>query len=200
MPKHRGLPPRRTGQADFPTSGSPESGSSEACADSGRRPALQVQQPETFELPVVTDPFRRSEGPLTAATEMLRKSLTKVRVDRTESLPRIAEVEVVLPASQVPVDLLYQLRDRLEALPMIGHRVQLGPLPFQGLGRRTHVQIPPPSPLQVVVVAERVSRPAELHRQPLVEPSVRLSPHSAPIRQTCRSSRVASERRDPRAP
>src|SRR5258707_11876413 len=33
----------------------------------------------------------------------------------------------------------------------------------------------------------RVSRPAELHHRPLAEPSVRLSPHSAPIRQTCRS-------------
>jgi len=30
----------------------------------------------------------------------------------------------------------------------------------------------------------RVSRPAELHHRPLAEPSVRLSPHSAPIRQT----------------
>jgi hypothetical protein len=53
---------------------------------------------------------------------------------------------------------------------------------------------------KVQTFALRVSRPAELHRRPLVEPSVRLSPHSAPIRQTCRSSRVASERRDPRAP
>src|SRR6267378_7057117 len=33
----------------------------------------------------------------------------------------------------------------------------------------------------------RVSRPAELHHRPLAEPSVRLSPHSAPIKQTCRS-------------
>ena len=33
----------------------------------------------------------------------------------------------------------------------------------------------------------RVSRPAELHRRPLAEPSVRLSPHSAPIRPTCQS-------------
>ena len=37
-----------------------------------------------FELPVVADPFQRSEGPLTAATQMLRKSLTKVRVDLAE--------------------------------------------------------------------------------------------------------------------
>src|SRR2546425_3155 len=32
----------------------------------------------------------------------------------------------------------------------------------------------------------RVSRPAEFHHRPLAEPSVRLSPHSAPIRQTGR--------------
>src|SRR5436189_6008457 len=45
---------------------------------------------------------------------------------------------------------------------------------------------------------EGVSRPAGFHRQPLAEPSVRLSPHSAPIRQTCRSCRAASVRIDPR--
>src|ERR1039458_2831685 len=48
--------------------------------------------------------------------------------------------------------------------------------------------------------SRRMSRPTELHRQPLAEPSVRLSPHSAPIRRTYRPSRFASERRDPRAP
>ena len=31
-----------------------------------------------------------------------------------------------------------------------------------------------------------MSRPAGFHHRPLAEPSVRLSPHSAPIRQTCR--------------
>jgi len=33
----------------------------------------------------------------------------------------------------------------------------------------------------------RVSRPVELHHRLLAEPSVKLSPHSAPIRQTCQS-------------
>jgi hypothetical protein len=41
--------------------------------------------------------------------------------------------------------------------------------------------------LRSVCRKHTVSRPAELHRRPLAEPSVRLSPHSAPIRQTCRS-------------
>ena len=44
----------------------------------------------------------------------------------------------------------------------------------------------------------RVSRPAEFHHRPLAEPSVRLSPHSAPIRQTFRSYRSASVQRGSR--
>ncbi len=40
-----------------------------------------------------------------------------------------------------------------------------------------------------------VSRPAGFHRQPLVEPCVNFSAHTAPIRQTYRSCRSASERR-----
>jgi hypothetical protein len=38
----------------------------------------------------------------------------------------------------------------------------------------------------------RVSRPAGFHRQPLSERCVNLSAHTAPIRQTCWSTRVAS--------
>jgi hypothetical protein len=44
-----------------------------------------------------------------------------------------------------------------------------------------------PSIAPLLYADMRVSRPAELHHRPLAEPSVRLSPHSAPIRQTCRS-------------
>ena len=44
--------------------------------------------------------------------------------------------------------------------------------------------------------SQRVSGPAGFHRRPLAEPSVRLSPHSAPIRQTCRSYRAANVRKD----
>src|SRR5438445_13201304 len=48
------------------------------------------------------------------------------------------------------------------------------------------------------IILSRVSRPMELHHRPLVEPSVKLSPHSAPIRQTHQSFRAASVRGDPR--
>jgi hypothetical protein len=44
------------------------------------------------------------------------------------------------------------------------------------------------------------SSPGESHPEALAEPSVRLSPHSAPIRQTRQSYRFASVQRDPRIP
>ena len=46
--------------------------------------------------------------------------------------------------------------------------------------------------LRIIQVSQRtewVSRPRESHPEPLAEPSVRLSPHSAPIRQTPRPYR-----------
>src|SRR5258705_286369 len=43
-----------------------------------------------------------------------------------------------------------------------------------------------PSIAPLLYAYMRVSRPAEFHHRPLAEPSVRLSPHSAPIRQTGR--------------
>src|SRR5580704_4228804 len=45
-----------------------------------------------------------------------------------------------------------------------------------------------------VVSNKLVSRPAVFRRQPLAERWVRLSPHTAPIRRTCRSCRYASVR------
>jgi hypothetical protein len=50
------------------------------------------------------------------------------------------------------------------------------------------------------ILLSRASRPAEFHRQPLSEPSVKLSPHWAPIRRTSRSYRVSSARRSPGTP
>jgi hypothetical protein len=60
----------------------------------------------------------------------------------------------------------------------------LGPRPIASVGA-TQLEL-----LQWVV-----SRPAGFHRQPLSEPCVRLSPHTAPIRQTNRWLRNASVQR-----
>src|SRR5882724_1902925 len=55
-----------------------------------------------------------------------------------------------------------------------------------------------PSIAPLLYADVRVSRPAEFHHRPLAEPSVRLSPHAAPIRQTFRSYRSASVQRGSR--
>jgi hypothetical protein len=52
-----------------------------------------------------------------------------------------------------------------------------------------------PSPTVV-----RESSPGELHSEALAEPSVKLSPHSAPIRQTHQSYQDSSARKDPLVP
>lgn len=46
----------------------------------------------------------------------------------------------------------------------------------------------------------RESSPGELHSEALAEPSVKLSPHSAPIRQTHQSYQDSSARKDPLVP
>src|SRR5260370_3014846 len=115
---------------------------------------LQIRQSKSLDLLIVADPFRRLVGPLAAPSQVLRKTVSNVRVDLTEGLAWIPKVEVVLPALQVPVHLLNQLRDRLVTLPMIGHLVQLLPFLLQSFPRRTHIEISPPAPFQVIVVAE----------------------------------------------
>jgi hypothetical protein len=47
-------------------------------------------------------------------------------------------------------------------------------------------------------VKTEVSWPVEFHHQPLSEPGVTLSRHTAPIRRTCRSCQAANARRDAR--
>src|SRR5260370_32746760 len=83
--------------------------------------------------------FRRSVGPLAAPSQMLRETVADVRVDLAEGLAWIPKVEVVLPAPQVPVQLRNQFRDRLMALPMISHLVQLLPFLLQSFLRRTDI-------------------------------------------------------------
>src|SRR5258707_5305299 len=79
---------------------------------------LQILQPKPLDLFVEADPFRRSVGPLAAPSQVLRETVSSVRVDPSESLAWIPKVEVVLPAFQLPGQLLNQLRDWLVALPM----------------------------------------------------------------------------------
>src|SRR4029077_3972358 len=100
---------------------------------------------------VVSHAFRGSEGPLTAPPEVLSQALTHVRVDLAERSPRISKVEVVRPAIQMSIQILNQHRDWPTAALTAGQLPQLGPLPFEGLLGRSHVQIAMASSLAVAV-------------------------------------------------
>ena len=120
--------------------------------------SLQVNQPKLLEVVVKAAPFRRAEGPLAAPFEMLLQTVSNVRVDLPEGLSRIAKIEVVRPAFQMPVQVLHQSRDRLITLPMVSHLMQFVPFPLQRLLRRRHIQVLPSASFQIVVIAERVSQ------------------------------------------
>src|SRR5260370_16486844 len=86
---------------------------------------LQIHQSKSLDLLIVADPFRRLVGPLAAPSQVLRKTVSNVRVDLAEGLASIPKVELALPAPQVPAHLLNQLRDRLLTMPVVGHLSQL---------------------------------------------------------------------------
>src|SRR5260370_30842981 len=123
---------------------------------------LQLDQSHVLEMPVVSHSFRWSKGPLAASSQVLRKTITNVQVDLSESHAWISEGEVVLPALQVPIELLNQVRERLPALTTIRHLMQLLPFPLQRFCRRPHVQVLPAPTPQVPVVPERESQQVHL--------------------------------------
>src|SRR4029453_4586677 len=108
-----------------------------------------------------------------------------------------AVAEVCAPTSQHLIESISHLRPRLDVVGYQKVSHFLLDTRYALLGR-TRTQIPA-AILFETVWAERLSRPIEFHHRPLAEPSVRLSPHSAPIRQTRRPYRFANGRRDPTA-
>src|SRR6516225_6850433 len=144
--------------------------------------------------------LRTMVWPLAAPLRVLDQTVPNVAFDLTVGTRGIPEGKVVHPSFQVPIQLSNQDRDRLMALMTVGHLTQLLPFPLDRLFRREHVQVFSIASFQITVIPERMSRPGEFHPEPLAEPSVKLSPHSAPIRQTRRPYRFANGRRDPTVP
>src|SRR5271167_2362469 len=109
------------------------------------------------------------------------------------------QAEVVSPTINLPVERCYQRCRILLGWTPAGHLADRLTQTLHSFLGWSGAPIGPPR-LRRVTSTKRSSRPAELHRQPLTEPSVRLSPHSAPIRQTHQSSRSANVQRYPRIP
>jgi len=116
------------------------------------------------------------------------------------SFPEYAET-VKVPRYRIVVEVA--LHDRFEPLAGLAHRIvhtltelllnlpQLRPHAFAD---RLAPHREPPYPILPADVRE--SRPTESHREPLAEPDMNLSAHPAPIKQTLRSYRYPSVRRE----
>src|ERR1039458_8536917 len=139
------LSPRRTGRAGFPHPALAETLASSMHRSSPVR--SQGDQAQLFHLSVDRHTFWGPIVTLATAPQMFPQAPVHVAVDLIEGVPRIAETEVVAPASQVPIQLPDQLGDRDAVLLRISHLAQLRPLPRQGFLGRNHVQVTMPPPL-----------------------------------------------------
>src|SRR5262245_65849324 len=116
-------------------------------------------------------------------------------LNEAEALAGVSHREVVDPSAQHRVD---QIDHPIHGLGSVAaeHTLEL-PQQCRSLLELRRAVRTPDAPL-TADAAEVASRPVGFHHQPLSEPSVTLSRHWAPIRQTYRSCQFANERKDAR--
>src|SRR5512132_582945 len=122
-----------------------------------------------------------------------------MEIDRTVGFADWPQTEVVGPADQHPIEPFHhcpRILPDFVAPGLVADSSTDTLYPILGWYRAQIDSTPP----HRVAASERLSRPAEFHHRPLAEPSVKLSPHSAPIKQTRQSFRSANVQRDPRIP
>src|SRR6267154_5195301 len=96
--------------------------------------------------------------PLAASLQMLDETALNIAIDLTVDAHGVPDGKVVRPASQMPIQLSNQNRNRLETLMTVGHLVQLLPLPLDRFLRRKHIQIFPSASFQIAIIPKRVSQ------------------------------------------
>ena len=166
--------------------GEPQSGPGMQNAQHGQPAGSELAHPVPVEaMALAASPQLRCPP----ARQPIPKGWQAVEVPRYRRIVEVALHDRPQPLSRARGRIVPTLpKLRLEFLPL---------LPQSPTDRRAlHGKVPPP----VLPADMRLSRPMEFHHRPLAEPSVRLSPHSAPIRQTRRPYRFASGQRDPTAP
>jgi len=150
-------------------------------------------------------PISSAFGPIAEPLELAARPADDIGIDPRQGWTQLRVIEsavVVYPAANARI---VHRRQVLQGFVAATMKCPAPDCSADGLQchwtRRRHeaVRVDPPLP-DSFPRSEWVSRPAGFHHRPLAEPSVRLSPHSAPIRQTCRSYRAANVRKDSRFP
>src|SRR6266850_4598653 len=86
------------------------------------------------------------------------ETASHVPVDLPVHASGVPEREVVRPASQVPIQLSNQSRDRLETLMTVGHLMQLLSFSLDRFVRRKHIQVPLMASFQIAIIPKRVAQ------------------------------------------
>src|SRR5271157_4582966 len=132
--------------------------------------------------------------------ELPPRPLGEGHVEMTEHKNTLRAVEAPVVVHPAPHRRVGETSQILQALVIPGgrHSPRANGLPDRlgGLGadsRQEADEVAPP-PILRPSRLEGASRPTGFRRQPLLDPCMNLSAHTAPIRRTCRSCRYASER------
>ena len=135
--------------------------------------------------------------PASSATEPLPPDFADRPIELPEA-PGVRWTSVILVvASELGVEDLQLLAHRLMAV-LLAPSGYCHQAPSETLLHRLRIHHELPSPAACTDV--RMSRPEGFHLEPLAEPDVNLSAHPAPIKQTLRSYRYPSVRREPGVP
>src|SRR5258708_3442291 len=135
--------PRRTGHGDFPHPALARVVSS--------RKHSQTQQSQMVQMSIDTDALTGAPTSLAATLQMSPQARTHERIEFMKRLARIAQLEIVGPASQMPIHPPNQLRDRRVTLMRSGsltHRFPF-PLPRFARGLPVPVTMSPTMPVSV---------------------------------------------------
>src|SRR5215469_950675 len=142
--------PRRTGHGDFPHPALARV----ACS----REHSQLDQSHMLQVRIEANSLTRPPASLTAAVQVFAQTVTDEMIDALEGLTRVAQLEVVGPASQVSVQSLNQFGQRCVTLLVVDELSQHFLFPQNRFARWLKVPVASSTAVLVEVVSEGVAQ------------------------------------------
>ena len=142
--------PRRTGHGDFPHPAL-------ARVVSSRKHSQRLEA-QVFQVSIQTDALPLAPTPLAAPLQMAPQTVADEVVEAAERLARVAQREIVGPASQVPVQPPNEFRQGRMALLCVNELSQRFPFPCHRLIRWPQVPVSLWPPIPVAVIPKGVTQ------------------------------------------
>src|SRR6266705_608941 len=142
--------PRRTGHGDFPHPALAWVGYS--------RKHSQRLEAQVFQMSIQTDALSFAPAPLTAPFQMAPQAAADEMIEVAECFARVAQREIVRPASQVPIQPPNQFRQGCMALLCVNELSQRFPFPCHRLARWPQVPVSLWPPIPVAIIPKGVTQ------------------------------------------